>query len=186
MMHYFSTAFLDRDGTINRKAADGEYVATPEKVELLPGAGHAIRRLNEAGMLVVLVSNQRGVARGLLSIEDVAAVNDRLIALLGSANAHVDAIYVCPHDSGTCGCRKPLPGLLQLAAKDHPAIDLSKSVMIGDSESDVAAGIAAGTATIRLLVCPDTTRADAVAPDLASAVSLVLGAEIRTLSVRLT
>ena len=124
--------------------------------------------------MVVLVTNQRGVARGLMSMVDVKAVNDRLIALLGEMNAHIDAIYVCPHGEGECACRKPLPGLLQLAALDHPAIELSRSVMIGDSESDVAAGIAAGAATIRILDGTEATRADAVAPDLASAVSILL------------
>jgi D-glycero-D-manno-heptose 1,7-bisphosphate phosphatase len=179
-MSYFSTAFLDRDGTINRRARDGEYVRTPDEVELLPNAGQAVRRLNEAGLLVVLVSNQRGVARGLLSMDDVTAVNDQLVALLGAVSAHVDAIYVCPHEKETCRCRKPLPGLIQLASRNDPAIELSKSIMIGDSESDVAAGIAAGTATIRILEGSETTSADAVAPDLASAVSLVLVEGFRT------
>jgi len=129
--------------------------------------------------MVVLVSNQRGVARGLLGMDDVTAVNDQLISLLGAVSAHIDAIYVCPHDKETCACRKPLPGLIELAARNHPTIELSKSIMIGDSESDVAAGIAAGTATIRILERAETTSADAVAPDLASAVSMVLGEGIR-------
>ena len=124
--------------------------------------------------MVILVSNQRGVARGLLSMDDVTAVNDQLVALLGSVDAHVDAIYVCPHAKESCTCRKPLPGLLQLAALEHPTIELSRSIMIGDSENDVAAGIAAGTATIRILERSEATCADAVAPDLASAVSMVL------------
>ena len=174
-MNYFSTAFLDRDGTINRKASDGEYICSPDDVKLLPDAGQAVRRLNEAGLMVVLVSNQRGVARGLLSMDDVTTVNTQLVTLLGAVSARIDAIYVCPHDKEMCACRKPLPGLIHLAAKNHPTIELSKSIMIGDSESDVAAGIAAGTATIRILEHPETTSADAVAPDLASAVSMVLG-----------
>ena len=124
--------------------------------------------------MVVLVTNQRGVARGLMSLADVMAVNDRLITLLGGMNAHIDALYVCPHGEGECACRKPLPGLLLSAAMDHSVIELSRSVMIGDSESDVAAGIAAGAATIRILHGSEATRAGAVAPDLASAVSIVL------------
>jgi len=177
-MSYFSTAFLDRDGTINRRAPDGQYIGTPGEVELLPNAGQAIRRLNEAGLQVVLVSNQRGVARGLLSMDDVTAVNSRLEALLRAAGAHIDAVYVCPHEKKTCRCRKPLPGLIELAARNDPAIELSTSIMIGDSESDVAAGIAAGIATIRLAGRRETTRADAVALDLASAASIVLDGEI--------
>jgi len=174
-MNRFSTAFLDRDGTLNRKAPDGEYIRAPGELTLLPNAAQAVRRLNEAGLMVVLISNQRGVARGVLSLDDVRAVNDQLVAMLEAANAHIDAIYVCPHEKGECACRKPLPGLLQLAARDHPAIDLSKSITIGDSESDVAAGISAGTATVRIIADLDTTEADAVAVDLASAVSIVLG-----------
>ena len=129
--------------------------------------------------MVVLVSNQRGVARGILSMDDVIAVNNQLVALLGEVRAHIDAIYVCPHDIDACECRKPLPGLIQLAARNHPTIELSKSIMIGDGESDVGAGIAAGTATIRIMKCSETTSADAVAPDLASAVSIVLDQGIR-------
>ncbi len=108
-------------------------------------------------------------------MDDVKAVNDHLIALLGAVSARIDAIYVCPHGEEECACRKPLPGLLHLAARDNPAIELSRSVMIGDSESDVAAGITAGATTIRILDGSEATGADAIAPDLASAVSMVLG-----------
>jgi D-glycero-D-manno-heptose 1,7-bisphosphate phosphatase len=178
----FTTVFLDRDGTINRPAPEGQYISAPVEVQLLPQAGQAVRRLNDAGLRVVVVSNQRGVARGFYKMSDVNAVNHRLIALLGAAGAHIDAVYVCPHEKEACQCRKPLPGLIQIAARNDPAIDLSKSVIIGDSESDVAAGIAAGIATIRLTEHVEQTKADARASDLSAAVSIVLGGgiEVRT------
>ncbi|MDT4894518.1 MAG: D-glycero-D-manno-heptose 1,7-bisphosphate phosphatase, partial [Pseudonocardiales bacterium] len=106
------TVFLDRDGTINVKAAEGEYVTDPNAVELLPGAAAAIRRLNESGRMVVVVSNQRGVARGVFSRVQLDAVTGRLVRLLAAEGAHVDAFYYCTHGQGECDCRKPLPGLL--------------------------------------------------------------------------
>ncbi len=173
-MSGFTTAFLDRDGTINRKAAEGEYVGSPDLMELLPGAAYAVRRLNLAGVLVVIVTNQRGVATGSMTIDDVNAVNGRLVDLLAASGAHVDAVYVCPHGEGDCGCRKPLPGLLHLAASDHPTIELSRSVLIGDSESDIGAGVAAGVATIRIAASTEPTAADATVRDLAEAVDVAL------------
>lgn len=168
----FSTYFLDRDGTINVKAPEGAYVATPELVELLPGAADAIRRLNEADRLVVVVTNQRGVARGLMTESDVELVNARLNELLAEHGAHVDASYVCPHAADSCDCRKPLPGLLLEAATDH-GIDLARAVMVGDAASDIAAGRAAGVATVRLAADPDP-EADLTVADLATAVTRTL------------
>jgi D-glycero-D-manno-heptose 1,7-bisphosphate phosphatase len=168
----FSTYFLDRDGTINGKAPEGAYVVAPEAVELLPGAADAIRRLNEAGRLVVVITNQRGVARGHMTEGDVARVNARLGELLAARGAHVDAFYVCPHESDSCDCRKPRPGLLLQAAADH-GIDLANAVMVGDAASDVAAGRAAGVSTVRLAARPDPD-ADLTVTDLAAAVERTL------------
>ncbi|HEV2062608.1 MAG TPA: HAD-IIIA family hydrolase, partial [Solirubrobacteraceae bacterium] len=102
-------AFLDRDGTINVKPPEGEYVEAPEELRLLPGAAAAIARLNAAGLPVIVVTNQRGVALGRMTEADVAAVHDRLREELSRAGAHVDAIYHCPHQEGACACRKPRP-----------------------------------------------------------------------------
>ncbi|MFC5722375.1 D-glycero-alpha-D-manno-heptose-1,7-bisphosphate 7-phosphatase [Streptomyces gamaensis] len=171
------TFFLDRDGTVNVKPPDGQYVTSPGELVLLPGAAEAVRRLNAAGRRVVLVTNQRGVARGLMTREDVAAVHRRLAEMLRAGGAFLDACYICPHEVGRCGCRKPLPGLLRAAARDFPDIDPAHSVMIGDSESDVLAGKAAGTATVRIGRPAENagqTAADLVAADLWTAVDLLL------------
>ena len=169
--------FLDRDGTLNVKAPEGEYITSPEDLHLLPGVAGAVRRLNEAGMFVAVVTNQRGIARGLLSLETHAQIVARLAALLAECGAHLDVVYVCPHDIGTCDCRKPAPGLLLRAASEHPDIDLRQSAIVGDAESDVEAGRRAGTRTIRLSAAPVLSRADHVACDLAAATSLVIGAD---------
>src|SRR6476469_8219892 len=100
-------AFLDRDGTIIRDAA---YIRDPKDVELLPGAAAAIRRLNDAGIAVIVVTNQSGIARGLLTQADYDAVQARLDELLASQNAHLTASFMCPHHpdvTGECDCRKP-------------------------------------------------------------------------------
>ena len=146
--------FLDRDGTI---IDDIGFVRRPDDVRLLPRAAEAIRKLNGAGRLVVVVTNQSGVARGLLTEKDVAATNKRMLNLLDNHGAHVDAIYYCPHlVEGTvteysivCNCRKPRPGLILKAAEEHD-VDLAGSVMIGDAVRDAQAGIAAGMTSILL------------------------------------
>ena len=168
------TAFLDRDGTINFKAPESEYIRSPSELNLIPGAARAVRMLNAASVRVVVVTNQRCVALGLSSHARVEAVNARLRELLATEGAYLDAIYVCPHDNGACDCRKPAPGLLLRAVEDDPAIDLTRSVMIGDSESDVSAAIAAGVRPIRLGSPPVITRAPVVADDLLSAVRAFL------------
>lgn len=143
-------ALLDRDGTLNRKAPEGEYITVPAELELLPGAAEAVRRLNDARIKVAVVTNQRCVALGLLSpagLQDVhAALADRLEARAG---AHLDAVYACPHEDGRCDCRKPAPALLVRAAGDL-GVAPAESVMIGDADSDVEAGRRFGARTIQL------------------------------------
>jgi D-glycero-D-manno-heptose 1,7-bisphosphate phosphatase len=169
--------FLDRDGTLNEKPPPGEYVTSPQQLTLLPGAAAAVRRINAAARPAILVTNQRGVARGLMSEIDLAAVQKRLTELLREAGAFLDACYCCVHEKGDCHCRKPSPGLLTRAAGDFPHLDLRNTVMIGDAETDVLAGRAAGTATVRLADAPGGTAADLVAPDLRTAVGLLLEGE---------
>ena len=103
------TAFLDRDGTINEKAPEGEYVTDPGGFRFLPGAEEAVRLLDAGGWRVVVVSNQRGVALGRMTMDDVDAVNARM------AHLPIEAVYVCPHERGTCDCRKPGTGLFERA-----------------------------------------------------------------------
>lgn len=169
-------ALLDRDGTLNRKAPEGEYVTSPGDLELLPGAARAVRRLNDAGVAVAVVTNQRAVALGRLGLPTLAAIHDRLQAELGrQAGARVDAFFVCPHDIGVCACRKPAPGLLARAARVLGAPP-GQTVMIGDSAGDVEAGRRFGARTIQLTDGPSA--ADVTAADLAAAVALALEAPV--------
>ncbi len=174
-MAVLDAVFLDRDGTINIKPPEGSYVYSPRQLRLLPGAGKAVRALNEAGVLVLVVTNQRGVALGRMSLSDVHDVHGALAARLRRFGAKVDEFYICPHADESCGCRKPGPGLFFQATRDYPALDLTLSVMIGDRESDVEAGIAAGVRAIRLGPEGTQTVAGQVYPDLSSAVAALIG-----------
>jgi D-glycero-D-manno-heptose 1,7-bisphosphate phosphatase len=166
--------FLDRDGTLNVSPPTHEYVTDPAAVELLPGAGQAVARLNRAGAWVGVVTNQRGVARGLLTPERLDAIHTRLRAELAGHGALLDGIWVCPHEEGECECRKPHPGLLLQAQRDVPGLRLAEAALIGDTESDIAAGRAAGVLTVRIGLPGDIGDADLVAADLAAAVELLL------------
>lgn len=144
--------FLDRDGTINKCVG---FLTKPEQFELIPGVAEAIKWINKSGYLAIVVTNQPVIARGDCTWEELQQIHDKMETELGKEGAYIDAIYVCPHhpDKGfegerpeykyVCNCRKPLPGLLLKAADDYN-VDLSKSYMIGDSNNDVQAGIAAG------------------------------------------
>ncbi len=147
--------FLDRDGTVN---VEKEYLHRPDEFEFIPGAEEAIRILREAGFLVVVVTNQSGVARGYFDEASVERLHQHMDALLADAGTGVNAYYFCPHhpDSGTgrylgdCSCRKPLPGMLLQAAAEL-GIDLVESWMIGDKLVDLEAGQAAGCRTALVL-----------------------------------
>lgn len=163
--------FLDRDGTLNVKPPDGEYIERPESLELLPGAAEAVGMLNRAGLWTGVVTNQRGVALGLMSIEDLQAVHERLRHLLRLQGAFVDAIYVCPHEIGVCDCRKPRPGLLLRARSEHPALDFARAAIVGDSLSDAQAGRRLGLRTVLISDGEaDRSVADHVVPELLQAV----------------
>ncbi|HZM10926.1 MAG TPA: HAD-IIIA family hydrolase [Candidatus Limnocylindrales bacterium] len=168
-------AFLDRDGTINVKKPEGQYVLAPQEVNLVPGAGRAVRELNDAGWRVIVVTNQRALARELMSNGDLARVHARLDQLLAGFGARVDEYRVCPHREGTCWCRKPHPGLLKEYMSAHADVDVRKSWMVGDSESDVEAGMRASVRTLRLAGGATATRAERVEPDLSHAVKFMLG-----------
>ena len=142
------TVFLDRDGVVNEKAPEGRYVTSWAEFRLLPGVPEAIARLNRAGLRVIVVSNQRGVALGLYSAGDVEAIHAVLQNTLQASEARVDAFYFCPHDKKQCDCRKPLPGMFEQARRDFPDIEAQTSVMIGDSLSDIEFGQRLGMRTI--------------------------------------
>jgi D-glycero-D-manno-heptose 1,7-bisphosphate phosphatase len=143
--------FLDRDGTLNRPPAPGDYLRRADEVELLGGAAAAVALLARAGYLCVLASNQRGVALGLMSDEELASVDARLRGLLAAGGAELSRSYYCTHGSGEgCGCRKPEPGLL-LRAANELEIELGASWMVGDTPTDLEAGVRAGCRTLRVL-----------------------------------
>ncbi|MBR6676349.1 MAG: HAD family hydrolase [Clostridia bacterium] len=132
-------AFLDRDGIINKKAPEHQYITRPEDFIFLDNVPRAIKLLNDNGYLVIIITNQRGIARGLMTMDDLTAVHHSMCERLKKSGAHIDNIYVCPHNNGECNCRKPDIGLFLKAESDY-TIDKSQSFMIGDSESDIVAG----------------------------------------------
>jgi len=142
------TIFLDRDGVINRKMPEGEYVTSWGNFELLPGVPEAIAKLNRAGLRVLVVSNQRGVALGLYTAADVHAIHAGMQNVLAGFGAHIDGFYFCPHDKHECNCRKPLPGLFEQAQAQFSEIQPESSLMIGDSLSDIEFGRNLGMKTI--------------------------------------
>ncbi len=142
--------FLDRDGVIMENRAN--YVRSWEDVELYPQAIAALARIRSAPYKIILVTNQSVVGRGIITLAEAQAINDRIMVEVMEGNGRIDAAYICPHaPSDNCNCRKPRPGLLLQAAADH-AIDLSRSIMIGDALTDIAAGQAAGVAQTILLL----------------------------------
>ena len=154
-------AFLDRDGTI---IEDTGFVRDPDAVRLIKGAADAIKRLNEGGWIVVVVTNQSGIARGFLTSREYDAVATKLDALLAEQGAHIDATYMCPHHpevTGPCDCRKP--GLKHyLAAAEQFGIDFTRSIFVGDRLSDLEPATALGGVGV-LVLTGDGQRAAAEA-----------------------
>lgn len=168
--------FFDRDGVINRKLPEGQYLTRWDQVSFFPDSALAVRRVRDAGFLTVLVTNQRAVAKGFLSKQDLELLHERMWKELFKGEKGFDAVYYCPHEKKPpCQCRKPCPGMLLRAAQDH-AIDLANSWMIGDSEADVFAGRKAGCKTIRIcqreFEC--SSSADRVVESLDEAVGVIL------------
>lgn len=137
-----AVVFLDRDGVLNQNRAD--YVRTWEQVEFLPGVFEAMQRLAGSPFMVVVVTNQSAVGRGLMTVEGLAAINGGIVQQVQQAGGRIDAVYTCPHrpDEG-CPCRKPRPGMLLQAAQDL-GIDLEPSYLVGDAISDMEAALSAG------------------------------------------
>ncbi len=151
---------LDRDGTINKKAPKADYVKTWEEFEFLPGAVEAIRKLTEHGYEIYLISNQPGIARGMMTEGDLTEIHTNMIKRLEENQAKIKHIYRCLHGwNDGCECRKPKPGMLYQAGRENN-LNLSKAVFIGDDERDAQAGEAAGIRTI--LVTPQQSLLDIV------------------------
>jgi D,D-heptose 1,7-bisphosphate phosphatase len=177
--------FLDRDGVIN---IDTDLIHRPEDLELYPYAADSIKRITSMGYLIVVVTNQSVIARGLCTIEELGEIHKKMETELGEQGAFVEAIYFCPHhpDGGfdgevkefkiECSCRKPKPGML-LAAANRFNIDLSQSILVGDSPRDIEAGYNAGVKTIRVKtghgLKPHTAKPDYYVNDLVAAVDII-------------
>jgi D-glycero-D-manno-heptose 1,7-bisphosphate phosphatase len=180
--------FLDRDGVINRKPPEGQYVTCWEDFHVLPGVVEGINLLNGAAFCVIVVTNQRCIAKGLLPVAELEKMHQRMSDFLARAGATIDAIYYCPHAvEQCCNCRKPAPGMLLEAASSR-GIELPASWMIGDSDIDVEAGKNAGCKTARLLATTETVDelerlaairnyADIVALSLLDAIRQILNCE---------
>jgi D-glycero-D-manno-heptose 1,7-bisphosphate phosphatase len=139
--------FLDRDGVINRKPPEGKYISDWAGVELLPRAAAAIAQLNQTGRKVIVITNQRGIALGYYTHQDLQLIHQKLAAHLATFDAHIDAFYYCPHDTNECLCRKPLPGLIKQAIADFPDAVAANSLVIGDSLADIQLGHKLGMKT---------------------------------------
>lgn len=139
---FVPTAFLDRDGTLNRDSR--AYITSPAGLKIYAFAAKAVALLNRKGYRVVVLTNQSGVARGYMKLATSKAINFKLVRELRRAGAVIDAVYFCPHgpDDG-CSCRKPSPGLIEEALKDCPA-DMARSFMAGDKRSDLELARRAG------------------------------------------
>ena len=172
--------FLDRDGTIN---VEKNYLIDPADLVLLPGVGEALRRSQEAGYLLIVVTNQSGVARGFFTTSDVENLHKHLQRELRPYGVQIDAFYLCPHHpeygAGPCDCRKGEPGMLLQAAREHH-IDLAASWMIGDKSSDIEAGSKAGCRSILVRTGYGVQEGQGLPPatlitdSLAAAVELIL------------
>ena len=159
-----TTVFVDRDGVINEKPEAGKYVTRWRDFRFLPGSIEAIRLLNEAEVRVIVITNQRGIALGVMSVEQLQGVHHRMSEELQALGAHLDAIYCCPHAEDSCDCRKPRAGLFLQAKSEFPDIVFREAFVIGDSDRDMKAGRRLGAQLIRI--------GQEAAPDESSATSL--------------
>ncbi len=172
--------FLDRDGVINSDRDD--YVKNVGELRVFPFAPGAIKRLNDAGWPVFVVSNQQGIAKGIIAEEDLAAMEREISRQVEEAGGRITKFYYCKHlATDGCSCRKPKPGMI-LKAADEYGINLAESIMVGDTAHDIAAGKSAGCRTLLVLtgklthaevdILPD--RPDYVADNLNDAVDYIL------------
>jgi D-glycero-D-manno-heptose 1,7-bisphosphate phosphatase len=165
--------FVDRDGTIMK---DADYCSDPKQVQIFPGVPEALGRLKAAGFKLIIITNQSGIGRGLITMEQYRAVEEKVLRELGSDL--IEATYFCPDVPGQhSSCRKPAPGMILQASREYQ-IDRSRSFFIGDKEIDAECGRNADVRTIRVRTGFDRdttdTVADWVAPDLAGAAEIIV------------
>ena len=143
----YKVIYLDRDGVINKKAREHDYIKCWEEFEFLPGALEALKILHESNYKIVLITNQRGIARKIMTVKSLEDIHNKMCQKIAESQGRVDGIYYCPHDYGECNCRKPDIGLFLESEKKYMP-DKKKSWMIGDSSSDIKAGKAFGVNTL--------------------------------------
>ena len=149
MSNIISAVFLDRDGVIVQNRPD--YIRSLEDVEFLPGALDTLRTLNERRFSVFIVTNQSAVGRGIIPLERAIAINQHILSEIETHGGHITHAYICPHSpTDACDCRKPQPGLILQARRDHD-IELSSSILVGDAVSDLQAGRSAGIDRVALV-----------------------------------
>lgn len=141
--------FLDRDGVINENAAPHDYIRSWNQFRFLPNIAGWIRIFNALDFLVIVITNQRGIARGLMTRESVDEIHSNMIAELAEQGARIDDVFMCPHEEASCNCRKPKPGML-IEAQAKWNIDLAGSLFIGDSDSDEALALGCGVRFLRV------------------------------------
>jgi len=150
------TIFLDRDGVINEKAPEGDYIKSPEELKLIEGAAEAIKYFNDKRFLVIVITNQRGIGKGVMTENGFEKVMDKLKEELAQKSAYIDAYYYCPDVDDSSQCRKPNVEMFFQAKRDFPEIDFKNSFVIGDSVRDIEAGKKIGAKTILLSKEPVT------------------------------
>lgn len=183
--HLRPAVFLDRDGTIN---VEKHFLIDPAAFEFIPGVPQALKRLQDAGYLLVVVTNQSGVARGYFGLDQVRLLHDHMETLLKKYGVELAGIYICPHHPTEgigeflkdCDCRKGKPGMLLQAAQEL-GIDLQRSYMVGDKDADLEAGINAGCRSLLVKTgygCKclenDEINGAGIVPDLPAAVEMIL------------
>jgi D-glycero-D-manno-heptose 1,7-bisphosphate phosphatase len=149
-MHKLDTLFLDRDGVINVKL-DGQYVRNTDEFEFMIGAETAISKLSKIFNRILIVTNQQGIAKGIMSVKDLDLLHEYMLFELKKNGGVIDKVYYCPHLAPeNCNCRKPNPGMIQQAMIDFPEIKIEDSYLIGDSDTDILAGNMMGLITVKV------------------------------------
>ena len=149
-MHNLDTLFLDRDGVINLKL-DGEYVKNIDQFKFISGVKDSISKLSKIFKRILIVTNQQGIAKGIMSDKDLCVLHEYMLCELKKNGGVIDKIYYCPHlSSENCNCRKPNPGMIEQAMIDFPEIKLSQSYLIGDSYTDIQAGNKMGLTSVKV------------------------------------
>jgi len=147
--------FVDRDGVINKKPADHDYVKSWKEFTVADGIVEYLKEYYLNGFKIIIITNQRGIARGIVSESTFLDISNKMVRSFEEAGVPISAIYYCPHSNkATCDCRKPKPGLISQATKDFN-INLKESALLGDSQSDIEAGKAAKVGKL-ILISSDT------------------------------